>query len=193
MACQFLHNTCTSAEFWVTLLPWMNKATPTSILNMYLLHISQSMRRETDEGTSRQLTLGGVWLELGEINNFLNEMSNITSILSRGVDFHWDNRSLVEEYKRQSWKNFEFTCMYIFFNIYYSDLKLEHSFVYSTYKSLYQIITSGAPFSSLCLTGVQHLKLQWRTSKTDIPHCRMGGGVLRELCWFHVQYGMSII
>lgn len=143
--------------------------------------------------TSRQLTLGGVWLELGEINNFLNEMSNITSILSWGVDFHWDNRSLVEEYKRQSWKNFEFTCMYIFFNIYYSDLKLEHSFVYSTYKSLYQIITSGAPFSSLCLTGVQHLKLQWRTSKTDIPHCRMGGGVLRELCWFHVQYGMSII
>lgn len=33
-------------------------------------------------------------------------------------------------------------------------------FAYSTYKSLYQVITSGAPFSSLWLTGLFHLKLQ---------------------------------
>lgn len=42
-----------------------------------------------------------------------------------------------------------------------------HSFAYSTYKSLYQIITLGAPFSYLCLTGLFHLKLQWRHWRTS--------------------------
>lgn len=70
------------------------------------------------------------------------------------------------------------TCM--LFNIYCLNFKLfVHSFAYSTYKSLYQIITLGAPFSYLCLTGLFHLKLQWRhwrTSETDTLHCR-GRGV----------------